>query len=127
MAGVPNVLAVTLLLAFLLLWCSCCCWCPCHFFKYRRLIFLIFSPFPSCDVIDCNISTVYQSNCTDMIYIFSGLLGASFHSFATDYEFPFHYFSARIYRPSFRENKPKTLVIESAHFGLVFAKTGSVN
>ncbi len=31
------------------------------------------------DVTDCNISTVYQSNCTDMFYIFSGLL-CEFHS-----------------------------------------------
>jgi hypothetical protein len=37
---------------------------------------------------------------------------------------------ARVYRPSFRENKPKTLVF--GHFGcfcvlIVFAKTGSIN
>jgi hypothetical protein len=37
--------------------------------------------------------------------------------------------SARIYRPSFRENKPKTLVfsfIQNERFGLVFVKTGSI-
>ncbi len=34
---------------------------------------------------------------------------------------------ARIYRPSFHENKPKTLVslIQTERFGLIFAKTGS--
>jgi hypothetical protein len=39
------------------------------------------------------------------------------------------YSCARIYRPSFHENKPKTLVsvIQNAHFGLVFTKTGSIN
>ncbi len=37
--------------------------------------------------------------------------------------------SARIYRPSFCENKPKRSfsVIENERFGLVFAKTGSIN
>ncbi len=38
--------------------------------------------------------------------------------------------SARICRASFRENKPKTLVfqwLENERFGLVFAKTGSIN
>ncbi len=35
------------------------------------------------------------------------------------------YFSARNYRPSFRENKPKTLVFNDwiEHFGLVFTNT----
>ncbi len=35
---------------------------------------------------------------------------------------------ARIYRPSFHENKPKTLVFSHTNerFGLVFAKTGSI-
>ncbi len=39
-------------------------------------------------------------------------------------------FSARIYRPSFHENKPKTLAFDHfkiKRFGLVFAKTGSIN
>jgi hypothetical protein len=37
--------------------------------------------------------------------------------------------SARIYRPSFRENKLKRYfsIIENERFGLVFAKTGSIN
>ncbi len=38
--------------------------------------------------------------------------------------------SGRIYRPSFRENKPKNLsfsVIENERFGLVFAITGYIN
>jgi hypothetical protein len=35
--------------------------------------------------------------------------------------------SARTYRPSFRENMPKTLVIVNERFGLVFTKTGSIN
>ncbi len=37
--------------------------------------------------------------------------------------------SARIYRPSFRENKPETLVFneKNERIGLVFAKTGSIN
>ncbi len=37
--------------------------------------------------------------------------------------------SARIYRPSFRENKPKTLVsaTQNEHIGLVFPKTRSIN
>jgi hypothetical protein len=36
--------------------------------------------------------------------------------------------SARIYRPSIHENKPKTLVsvIENERYGRVFAKTGSI-
>jgi hypothetical protein len=36
--------------------------------------------------------------------------------------------SARICRPSFHENKPKTLVFSHTNkrFGLVFAKTGSI-
>ncbi len=38
--------------------------------------------------------------------------------------------SARIYRPSFRENKPKTRwfsITKDERFGLVFTKTGSIN
>ena len=36
---------------------------------------------------------------------------------------------ARMYRPSFRENKPNMLVFNNGKraFGLVFAKTGSIN
>jgi hypothetical protein len=39
------------------------------------------------------------------------------------------YTRARIYRPSFRQNKPKRSfsVIENERFGLVFAKTRSIN
>ncbi len=37
--------------------------------------------------------------------------------------------SAHIYRPRFRENKPKTLVFNDSkqRFGLAFAKSGSIN
>jgi hypothetical protein len=32
-----------------------------------------------------------------------------------------------IYRPSFRENKPATLLTENERFELVFMETGSIN